>query len=318
METKRPVVYVCHTSEDKATFVVPFAKKLAEKGVKVLVDPWELSHGESLIEKIFTEGIKSADAFIVVLSEFSVRKTWITEELRPGLVKRISAHSKLIPVLIDDSEVPEPLKAVPSVVIQDIHHADTEINRIADTLFDGKAPAAPEMPAVTPEEAVKAIPGLSNEATYILKVSCEKSVEKERRFINTTDIMGELDAKGIGGAMLNKALLSLDEFGFIKAGRVLGSPNIEFYNTTAAGYEAYARAYMTDFDGLVQKVLDAVANEGLATNDDLSSSFNLPLAVTNYIIDILVERSYVKLGKAAGGAVLIKEVTKEGKRALQA
>jgi hypothetical protein len=317
MEIKRPVAYICHTIEDKATFVAPFAKKLAEKGIQVSVEPWELSHGESLIEKIFTEGIKSADAFIVVLSDFSVRKSWITEELRPGLVKRISAHSKLIPVLIDDSDVPEPLKAVPVVTIRDVNHAEREVSQIVDSLYGGARPTEPSILTKPAEEPVQMIPGLSKDELEVLKLSCEYSVEKERRFINVPDIYQSLEKKGISAGQLNKILMSLDEKGLVKAGRILGNPNIDFFNTTVSGFETYARAYLDGFDGLIKKILSAVANEGLMTNDELSSSFNLPLAVVNYIIDILVERDAVKLGKATGGTVLIKEVTPVGKRELQ-
>lgn len=317
METKRPVAYICHTSEDKGTFVIPFAKKLSENGIKVSVDPWELSHGESLIEKIFTEGIKSADAFIVVLSEFSVRKTWITEEMRPGLVKRIMAHSKLIPVVVDDCEIPESMRDVPLVTIRDISKADGEIKKIVEGLYGGEVPAVPEMPSKAAEETIRMVPGLTKEEMEILKTSCEYSVEKDRRFINTSDITAELTAKGIDLGKLNKSLLNLDEQGYIKAGRVLGSPNIEFFNTTAQGYEVYAQAYLEKFDELVTKTLTAVEEERLVTNDDLSSSFNLPMAVVNYIIDIWVARNYVKLGKSSGGAVLIKEVTPVGHRVIQ-
>lgn len=318
METKQPVAYICHTSEDKATFVIPFAEQLSERGIKVSVDPWGLTHGDSLIEKIFTEGIKSADAFIVILSEFSVRKTWITEELRPGLVKRISTHSRLIPVVIDGCEIPEALKVLPAVTIKDVTNAEKEISEIAATLYGGQLPesAAPEASAKPSEEPLKVIEGLTKQEMLLLKLSCETSVENDRRFLNTSDIAEELDSQGISGPLLNKSLLNLDEMGYIKAGRVLGSPNIEFFNTTAQGYEAYAQAYLNDFDGLVQKVLEAVVNEGLVTNDDLSTHFDLPIAVVNYIIDILVGQNYIKLGKAAGGAVLIKEVTKDGKRAV--
>jgi len=272
METKQPVAYICHTSEDKGTFVVPFARKLSEKGIRVSVEPWELSHGDSLIEKIFTEGIKSADAFIVILSEFSVRKTWITEELRPGLVKRITTHSRLIPIVIDDCEVPDALKTLPVVTIRDINLTDGEITNIATTLYGGQmpepiAPEAPDTLAKSADEPLKMIKGLTKEEMLVLKLSCEASVEKERRFINTSDIMPELDAKGISGALLNRSLINLDEMGYLKAGRVLGSPNIEFFNTTARGYEAYAQAYTDGFDSLVLKVLAAVVEEDLYTNE---------------------------------------------------
>ena len=58
--------------------------------------------GDSLVDKIFGEGIKDAKAVIVVLSNFSVEKPWVREELNAAFVKRINNGSKLIPIVIDD------------------------------------------------------------------------------------------------------------------------------------------------------------------------------------------------------------------------
>ena len=67
METKNPRVFICHASEDKERFVLGFASKLLGKGVDAWVDKWEMKLGDSLVQKIFEEGIKQCDpAFIVI------------------------------------------------------------------------------------------------------------------------------------------------------------------------------------------------------------------------------------------------------------
>lgn len=76
-----PKVFLSHAGEDKERFVVEFAKRLREKGVDAWFDKWEILPGDSLVDKIFEEGLKDADAIIVVLSENSINKPWVREEL---------------------------------------------------------------------------------------------------------------------------------------------------------------------------------------------------------------------------------------------
>ncbi len=69
-----PKVFVSHASEDKERFVLPFAHELRAAGVDVWVDQWQMVPGDSLVKKIFSEGLENADAVIVVLSKVSITK----------------------------------------------------------------------------------------------------------------------------------------------------------------------------------------------------------------------------------------------------
>jgi histidyl-tRNA synthetase len=69
-----PKVFISHASEDKERFVLDFATKLRNTGIDAWLDKWEMLPGDSLVDKIFEEGIKNASAFIVVLSSNSVNK----------------------------------------------------------------------------------------------------------------------------------------------------------------------------------------------------------------------------------------------------
>ncbi|WP_232414365.1 toll/interleukin-1 receptor domain-containing protein [Leptospira kirschneri] len=72
-----PKVFISHASEDKDRFVINFSTKLRSKGIDAWLDKWEMRPGD----RIFEEGIKNADAFIIVLSKNSVNKPWVREEL---------------------------------------------------------------------------------------------------------------------------------------------------------------------------------------------------------------------------------------------
>ncbi|WP_016753959.1 toll/interleukin-1 receptor domain-containing protein [Leptospira santarosai] len=45
-----------------------------------------MKSGDSLIDRIFEEGIKDANAFIIVLSKNSVNKPWVRKELTQNYI----------------------------------------------------------------------------------------------------------------------------------------------------------------------------------------------------------------------------------------
>src|SRR5881227_3407674 len=96
-----PKVFISHASEDKERFVLAFATKLRGKGIDAWIDRWEMYPGDSLVDKIFEEGLGHAEAFIIVLSRNSVEKRWVREELNTAVVKRIEKGTKIIPVVLD-------------------------------------------------------------------------------------------------------------------------------------------------------------------------------------------------------------------------
>jgi hypothetical protein len=71
---KAPKVFLSHASEDKERFVIPFATSLRQIGIEVWLDKWEILPGDSLVDKLFEEGLKEADAFLVVVSAASISK----------------------------------------------------------------------------------------------------------------------------------------------------------------------------------------------------------------------------------------------------
>lgn len=107
-----PKVFISHASEDTSSFVVDFARRLRENGVDAWLDQWEMKPGDSLVDKIFEEGLRDARAVIIVLWKSSVQKPWVREELNASVVNRIIRRTRLIRVVIDDCEVPESLRSM--------------------------------------------------------------------------------------------------------------------------------------------------------------------------------------------------------------
>lgn len=98
-------VFLSHSSKDKL-FVEKLARDILALDVDVWLDQWEMKIGDSLFDKI-EEGIESSDYVIIVLSNDSVNSFWVKKELNAFLCNEIISKSKkILPVLIDDCNIP--------------------------------------------------------------------------------------------------------------------------------------------------------------------------------------------------------------------
>lgn len=96
-----PIVFISHASSDKETFVTEFAQRLRENGVEVWLDERSLLVGDSLATHI-ADGIREADATVIVLSEQAIGRPWVTEELRTAKHQQVVKGKRLIPIILGD------------------------------------------------------------------------------------------------------------------------------------------------------------------------------------------------------------------------
>ena len=110
---------------------------------------------------------------IVVLSINSVSKRWVREELNAAFMKKINESSKLIPVIIDDCEVPEVLKSTIWEKISDLGNYENEFSRILMAIF-GKyeKPALGSAPLYA-RTRFDTLPNLTEVDTLVFKIACE-------------------------------------------------------------------------------------------------------------------------------------------------
>lgn len=86
-------VFLSHTSSDKDV-VEPIGVFLSKRGIKVWLDAWSLTPGDSLIDKI-GEGLESSDRLVVFLSPESVESNWVRKEVATGLVMELAEDKGL-------------------------------------------------------------------------------------------------------------------------------------------------------------------------------------------------------------------------------
>jgi len=108
-------LFICHASEDKPR-ARSVARSLRELGSDVWLDEWEIRVGDSIVQKI-NEALGSITHLIVLLSENSTKKPWVSKEWSAALMRQLSGQSiSVLPVRLDDSDVPP--------ILADLKYAD--------------------------------------------------------------------------------------------------------------------------------------------------------------------------------------------------
>jgi hypothetical protein len=282
---EHPKVFISHASEDKERFVNNFAIKLRARGIDAWVDRWEMLPGDSLIDKVFEEGIKNAQAMIVVLSKYSVQKRWVREELNAGMVRRISGKYKIIPVLLDDCEVPEALHSTVWEKITNTKNYENELDRIISAIYGITQKPPLGYPQNYSRLQIDNISDLSQVDTVIFKAICAASLEIGFDLVNTDDLRERMSDLGITVAVLYESLDLLAELHFIKKESSFSSQGVDIYQLTALGFERYATAFVPEFDNLVSQVLICIVNDKMKDNVALTTRLAKPHILVDYILN---------------------------------
>lgn len=310
-----PKVFVSHASEDKDRFVLDFAKQLRAHGVDAWLDKWEMLPGDSLVTKIFDEGIKDAQAVIVVLSKNSVGKPWVKYELDAACVKRINTGSKLIPVIIDDCEVPEALKSTLWESIEDTASYQSSLERIVASIFGvSDKPTLGKPPAYVSSFGVS-VAGHNNVDSLVCKLACEFAMRTGSRHISVSAFFND------GGLImpehqLRDSIEVLGEHGTFELQHFIGGemPSITL---TDAGFELYARDHVSDYDVALRSVVSAIVNNGYTSFSQIKQYLDLNPFLVEHCLRILAGGQKISVTWFLGGDCVISKISPSLRRTLQ-
>ncbi len=94
--------FICHTSEDKDTFVRRLANELIGQGIRIWYDEFTLRIGDSLRRSI-NKGLEKSRYGIVVLSHAFFAKEWPQKELDGLVVRERNGQQVILPVWLNVS-----------------------------------------------------------------------------------------------------------------------------------------------------------------------------------------------------------------------
>jgi hypothetical protein len=313
-----PKVFVSHASEDKERFVLDFATKLRAKGIEAWLDKWEILPGDSLIDKLFEEGIKNAEAVIVVVSSFSVNKPWVREELNAAMVRKINGISKLIPVVIDDCQVPEALQSTVWERIKDLNNYDAELERIVSAIYEHREKPPIGAPPAYTQTTISIVPGLTRVDSLVLKLAGDHAVDRGYSFGSAEDVFEKAKALDIDEENYFESLEILHSRGFIEGHKTVGSGDkIDTFLMTLFGFEEYAKLYVNNYRSTVESVALQIINHNLKTNSAVSLALHQPMMIINHILDLFDNSGLISVSKTIDGTVEIYNISPELKRRLR-
>jgi hypothetical protein len=290
-----PRAFICHASEDKDRFVIPFSTALRAKGVDAWVDKFEIHSGDSIVQKIFSEGIENAKAVIAVISAASVIKPWVQNEIDVAFVRRIEGKCKLIPIILDNATPPTCLSALRWEPVADPKNFKAALHNIILSLYDQyeKPPLGQAPPFVTTE--VGSIPDISRVDSKVL-IACCRLCEKldQVATINGQDLLPLVEELHLTTNSFCESLEVLAHKGLLKVDKV-NSGNITGAGPTFTGYDLFLRAtdpgYAAHFTNLVARIV----NNGDDTGTKLVESTGLSARTMYHFLKILQGNDHIVL-----------------------
>jgi hypothetical protein len=310
-----PKIFLSHASEDKERFVEPFAKRLFGNGVYVWFDKWEMKPGDKLVDKIFNHGFKDAKATLIVLSSTSINKPWIKEELDYAVVSRISNGMKLIPIRIDDCEVPEALKTTIWIDIKDVNNYDNEFARIVDSIYDHNTRPEIGLPPAYIQKPLIRINKLSLLDTSIFKRSCDHILTKDSTLVEPEELFKDDD---LTLDQLSDSIEILESKGYFLVHRhaSIAKKFNGFYEITRLGFEVYAENYYPEFKRITADCIVQIVNNGVTGSQQLRQVCGAPRVAVDFVIQMLIDNDCILASEYANGEYSIYEVRAKLRRAL--
>ena len=316
-----PKVFICHSSEDKESFVKNFADNLFKKGIDAWVDEYEIHFGDSIIEKV-NEGLKNSDKGIIIFSKNLNNSIFALAEVNSIIYKGIYEKSYfIIPIIIDDDvEIPELINHVSSVKITNIENYNNEFDEICDIVFGRhELSVLGEPPSYY---KLNQLPNCTKQDTEIFKRMGDYCLENgfdaeldivllsiAREYLE--DIKGEnsIDQEEIEEVIVD-TLDILEEYGYIKSyGAHLGLPFVS-KGFTSKGFYFYFRNFIRDSDKICKDVISAIYNDKKFEVNELLSSCNISQNLLSALIRLFKEKEFI----ICDNRYNILKITPKGKR----
>jgi len=288
MTTSPPKCFISYSHSDRA-IAETLTTELKERGIAVWIDALQIQPGDSLVEKIFEEGLKDCDIFLILLSQASTRSAWVKQELDIAVVNRLKKITRVLPVLVEDCDIPVALRALRWLSLKD--GVGNTADLIASTAFNNAAPAgATAQPPLFARQGLKPRAGLSREATTVAAFLATTLTTTKMAGLN---IDGDAihDATELPPEPINDAVDELRANGLVKVHRFMGTAPYEF----GIVQPTYALAYT--FPDLVMgevkpqedvaHVAAAIASLGQADGHKLSENLKLEPNRINFAVEYL-------------------------------
>jgi len=97
-------IFISYSHKDKE-FVLRLFQSLRTANLEVFLDEKDIQIGDDIPASI-ERALEDASVLVYVISRYSVTSKWVREELSMAKMKAVSKNLKIIPILIDEIQIP--------------------------------------------------------------------------------------------------------------------------------------------------------------------------------------------------------------------
>lgn len=295
-----PTAFLSHNYNDKE-LATRIASLLREKGVDVWYDKWEIKVGDSIVNKIFKEGLAKCNFFIILLSHNSIESKWVQEELNKALVRKIEGATRILPIKIDDCQIPEELLDLRWIDLS--KNFEEGFNEVLKTIYDLSEKPALGKPPQFIIDRKKTVAGLSPEATNIGLFILSKINDDEpfSDMIEADEIGGKIN---LTSQEINDAVEELEQFGMVKLLEEMGTYPYTFssLDPTYELFVAFKSNLNYDPEKDIKSIAILVANAGEIDGNTIVKETGFPPGRINRAVEYLEDHGIVKVLKTLGTA----------------
>jgi hypothetical protein len=218
----------------------------------------------------------------------------VREELDSAFVKRIETGSKLIPVVIDDCDVPQALKSTLWEKIPDLASYDESFHRIVNAIL-GRTdkPELGSLPAYV-NAVLPPIDGLTQNDNLVLKLACEHLLGGGSRLIDISTLSPGDSPASLPKEVLTESLQILDQSRHIELRKVLFAPASIFY-VTLYGFEVYCNTYVANYGDQQKMIAAEIVNNGIKHAAKLAQAIGQPIYFVLHVLAKLEGHGHIEL-----------------------
>lgn len=297
-----PKVFISHASEDMSSYAKPLAEALRKKGVDAWFDKWEIRYGDSLVQRIFEQGLKRAATFVYLMSANSVDKPWVRAELENAVTQLIDGTIRLIPVKLDDCNVPNSVKSILWIDLAKAGSIANVADEIAKEVFGySDKPALGPTPPWVDANALR-IDGLDKQDEVVLSLIFQGALnQRSRNLIKTSDLKQPAEDHGISNTALHESVRVLIEQGYIESGPIIAK-TIFSVNIKAGAFVELAELYKLPVAACELDLASILFNENKGRIEYIHERLqNYPKALVDALLDRHAEQGWIKVARALGG-----------------
>lgn len=291
-EKERKQIFISYSHTDQE-FVERLAGALREVGEEARWNRWEILAGDSLIDKIFEEGLSQAAAFVVVLSPESVRSKWVRQELDVATVRKIEGITKIIPVVIGDAEIPSALRALLWIDMR--QNFEEGVQKILNSVHGTTEKSTRLSRESITSALTESVAGLSKAASAV-GLFVLRSADPDSGYVSAFSGHALSAVLDFDPQTINGAADELEKAGMVRTWKTLGTAPYEFVQLepTYVLYQEFLEYLEYNPEEDIQITATAIAAAGQIQSQELADSTGLSPGRLNRAVEYLADYGLVR------------------------